>query len=397
MPKRRCSPARRVVHPEHGRIRMSASTTRSARASAEAGFARADVIVEGEYRTPYQEHAYLQPEAGLAYLDEQGRMTVECGGQWTHADREQIAHALGLPSEKVRVIYPAIGGAFGGREDMSVQIVLALAAMKLKRRSRSSGPARNRSSATASAIRCCIQAKWGATKDGKLVAAENRDDRRWRRLHVHHQQGAGQLDHHLHRARISSPTSRTTSTAFTPTTSRARPSAASARRRPCGWPNCRWTSWPRNWAWTRWSSATECTAGWRYAGCRHAGARAGQHRGVHRGGAQRSLAGARTARPKTVDGPRRGPRARIRRRLQERWLLLRLPGELLGAGRDCMARARSIRSSSGMPGRRSVRARTPSWRRWRPRRLGIPFEKVTHGHLRLGHDGQLRARSRPPA
>ena len=99
----------------------------------EAGFAQADVIVEGEYRTPAQEHAYLQPEAGLSYIDDEGRVTIVCGGQWTHADRESIAHALDLPEERVRVIYPAIGGAFGGREDLSVQIVLALATWKLQR------------------------------------------------------------------------------------------------------------------------------------------------------------------------------------------------------------------------------------------------------------------------
>ncbi len=97
----------------------------------QAGFQQAEVIVESEYRTPAQEHAYLQPEAGLGYIDDQGRVTVEVAGQWTHEDQEQIAHALGLPLEQVRVIYPAIGGAFGGREDMSIQIVLALAAWRL--------------------------------------------------------------------------------------------------------------------------------------------------------------------------------------------------------------------------------------------------------------------------
>ena len=91
------------------------------------------MIVEGEYHTPVQEHAYLQPEAGLAYIDDEGRLTVEAAGQWTHADREAIAHSLDLQNDMVRVIYPAIGGAFGGREDMSVQIVLALAAWKLQR------------------------------------------------------------------------------------------------------------------------------------------------------------------------------------------------------------------------------------------------------------------------
>ena len=86
----------------------------------EAGWAAAEVIVEGEYYASPQEHAYLQPEAGLAYVDDQGRVTVVVAGQWTWEDQRQIAHALGLPQEQVRVIYPAIGGAFGGREDMSV-------------------------------------------------------------------------------------------------------------------------------------------------------------------------------------------------------------------------------------------------------------------------------------
>ncbi|HEX5810204.1 MAG TPA: molybdopterin cofactor-binding domain-containing protein, partial [Anaerolineales bacterium] len=99
----------------------------------EAGFAQADVIVEGEYRTPVQEHAYLQPEAGLSYLDDEGRITIACGGQWTHEDRHQVAHALSMPNEDIRIVYPAIGGAFGGREDMSVQILLALATWKLKK------------------------------------------------------------------------------------------------------------------------------------------------------------------------------------------------------------------------------------------------------------------------
>lgn len=147
----------------HYRIRMGDMTE---------GWARADVVVEGEYYTGYQEHAYLQPEAGLGYIDEEGRVTVVVAGQWVHEDQEQIYHALGLPQEQVRVIYPAIGGAFGGREDMSVQIVLALAAHKLRRpvkiiwsREESILYHHKRHPVT-------IRAKWGATKDGKVVAAE---------------------------------------------------------------------------------------------------------------------------------------------------------------------------------------------------------------------------------
>ena len=129
-------------------------------------------IVVGEYTTPYQEHAFLQPEAGLAYIDEQGRVTVVVAGQWTYEDQEQIAHALNLPHEQVRVIYPAIGGAFGGREDMSVQIVLALAALKLQR------PVRIIWSREESMIGhhkrhpMRLKATWGARADGKLLAAQ---------------------------------------------------------------------------------------------------------------------------------------------------------------------------------------------------------------------------------
>jgi CO/xanthine dehydrogenase Mo-binding subunit len=133
-----------------------------------------DVVVESEYRTPAQEHAYLQPEAGLAYIDDEGRVTVAVGGQWTWEDQQQIAHALALPQEQVRVIYPAIGGAFGGREDMSVQIVLALAAWKVGR------PVKTVWSREESIVGHCkrhpmwLRCKLGATREGKLVAAEVR-------------------------------------------------------------------------------------------------------------------------------------------------------------------------------------------------------------------------------
>lgn len=145
----------------------------------DAAFASAHVIIEGEYRTPVQEHAFLQPEAGIAYIDEEGRVTVQVAGQWTHEDQEQIAHALDLPLDQIRVIYPAIGGAFGGREDMSVQIVLALAAWRLHQRG-INRPVKIIWSREESIMGhhkrhpYFIEARWGATKEGKLVAAEAR-------------------------------------------------------------------------------------------------------------------------------------------------------------------------------------------------------------------------------
>jgi len=140
-------------------------------------FKQADIIIEGEYRTPSQEHAFLQPEAGLGYIDEEGRVSVNVGGQWSHEDQEQIAHALDLPLDRVRVIYPAIGGAFGGREDMSIQIVLALAAWKLHERG-ISRPVKIIWSREESIIGhhkrhpYTIRTRWGATTEGDIIAAE---------------------------------------------------------------------------------------------------------------------------------------------------------------------------------------------------------------------------------
>ncbi|MDT8304663.1 MAG: xanthine dehydrogenase family protein molybdopterin-binding subunit [Anaerolineae bacterium] len=143
-----------------------------------AGWAQADVIVEGTYRTPMQEHAYLQPEAGLGFVDDEGRVTVVVAGQWTHEDQEQIMHALQLPAGQVRVIYPAIGGAFGGREDMSVQIVLALAALRLHERG-INRPVRVEWSREESIIGhhkrhpVTIKTRWGATREGRITAVHS--------------------------------------------------------------------------------------------------------------------------------------------------------------------------------------------------------------------------------
>jgi CO/xanthine dehydrogenase Mo-binding subunit len=164
-----------LLHPDRGSNVFCHFRIR--KGEVETAFAQADVILEGEYHTPAQEHAYLQPEAGLGFIDEEGRVTVKVAGQWVHEDQEQIAHALGLPLEQVRVIYPAIGGAFGGREDMSVQIVLALATWRLRERG-IDRPVKVIWSREESIIGhhkrhpYFIRTRWGATKEGKVIAAE---------------------------------------------------------------------------------------------------------------------------------------------------------------------------------------------------------------------------------
>jgi CO/xanthine dehydrogenase Mo-binding subunit len=159
------------LHPELGDTNICVHD-KIRKGNVEQGFAEADVLIEGEYRVPAQEHAYLQPEAGLAYVDENGLVTILAAGQWTHVDRKQIAHSLGLPEEQVRVQYPAIGGAFGGREDMSVQIVLALAAWKLGRPVKTVWTRQESIIGHAKRHPMILRAKWGAKKDGRLTAAE---------------------------------------------------------------------------------------------------------------------------------------------------------------------------------------------------------------------------------
>lgn len=142
-----------------------------------AGWAAADVVIEGTYELPHQEHAFLQVESGTAWLDNEGRIAVECSGQWMHEDREQIAHALDVDDEQIRVIYATVGGAFGGKEDMSLQIVLALAARKVHALG-SNRSVHMRWSREESIVghhkrhRAVIEARLGATRDGKITAVE---------------------------------------------------------------------------------------------------------------------------------------------------------------------------------------------------------------------------------
>jgi CO/xanthine dehydrogenase Mo-binding subunit len=97
------------------------------------GFKEADIIIEKTYTTTWIEHAYLEPDAGLSYLDEEERVTVVCPTQNVHYDQKEVAALLSLPIEKVRIIQSSTGGGFGGRLDITVQGLLALAAFHLKK------------------------------------------------------------------------------------------------------------------------------------------------------------------------------------------------------------------------------------------------------------------------
>jgi xanthine dehydrogenase D subunit len=95
--------------------------------------AAADVWVEGYYETGMQDQACLGPEAGLAVPAPDGGVDLYVATQWLHADRQQIAPCLGLPLDKVRLHLAGVGGAFGAREDLSMQIHACLLALRTGR------------------------------------------------------------------------------------------------------------------------------------------------------------------------------------------------------------------------------------------------------------------------
>ena len=142
----------------------------------EQGFAEADVVVEREYRTPTYEHMFIEPECSVGvpagYDADHPKLTVYVGSQIPYADRNQIAAAMNLPQEKVRVIGALIGGGFGGKEDVMGQIHAALLAQATGR------PVKILYSRAESLLAhpkrhaTVIRIKTGAKRDGRLTAVQ---------------------------------------------------------------------------------------------------------------------------------------------------------------------------------------------------------------------------------
>ena len=95
--------------------------------------ARADVVVTGEYEIGMQDQAPLGPESGLAVPEHDGSIELYIATQWLHVDQEQLAAVLGLAPDKVRLTMAGIGGAFGAREDLSMQAHACLLALEAGR------------------------------------------------------------------------------------------------------------------------------------------------------------------------------------------------------------------------------------------------------------------------
>lgn len=103
------------------------------RGDVDEAFAKCDVIVEDDYSTPFVEHGFMEPESGLAFVNEEGTLVVQLPSQSVFDDRAQLVDILNLPEEKIRVIQLPTGGAFGGKEDPILLQHLALGALKTNR------------------------------------------------------------------------------------------------------------------------------------------------------------------------------------------------------------------------------------------------------------------------
>ena len=129
----------------------------------------ADVVVVGEYEVGMQDQAFLGPESGLAVPAEDGGVDLYIATQWLHVDRGQIARCLGLPEEKVRLTLAGVGGAFGAREDLSMQVHACMLALHTGKPVRMSYDRAESFVGHVHRHPAWMRYEHGATRDGKLV------------------------------------------------------------------------------------------------------------------------------------------------------------------------------------------------------------------------------------
>jgi CO/xanthine dehydrogenase Mo-binding subunit/aerobic-type carbon monoxide dehydrogenase small subunit (CoxS/CutS family) len=138
------------------------------------GLASSDLVVEQNFDTQAVEHAYLETEAGLAYVDHDGVVTIQSPSQNITHHRHMMSRILALPVNKVRMIMSPVGGGFGGKEDMIYQGMLALLAMKSGRPVRLVFTREESIATTAKRHPSRTAYKLGLMKDGRIVAADIR-------------------------------------------------------------------------------------------------------------------------------------------------------------------------------------------------------------------------------
>jgi CO/xanthine dehydrogenase Mo-binding subunit len=138
---------------------------------AEQALNNAEIVVTNTYRTQMVEHAYLEPEAGVANYEE-GKVTIWMPSKYSHGDRSELAAVLGLPLNKVRIINATIGGYFGDKTSLSPGYYAALATLKTKRPSKMVYSREESFFATRKRHPFTIHYTTGATKEGLLLAVK---------------------------------------------------------------------------------------------------------------------------------------------------------------------------------------------------------------------------------
>ncbi len=126
-------------------------------------------VVSGAVETSYVEHAYIEPEAGHAYMDGDTLVVVACT-QAPYMDRDDTAKVLGLAPEKVRIVPTATGGGFGSKLDISVQPLIGLVALKTGRPAALAYTRAESMMSTTKRHPAVMSAKVGADKDGFVTA-----------------------------------------------------------------------------------------------------------------------------------------------------------------------------------------------------------------------------------
>jgi CO/xanthine dehydrogenase Mo-binding subunit len=139
----------------------------------EEGFSEADMIIKNTYRVSFVDHAYMEPESGVAWIDENGVITIRVSTQVIEHFRS-VADVLNLPHNRVRVIGTYVGGGFGGKEDITVETFLALLAFKTRRPVKLTYTREESILCHSKRHPYTMEYKTGAKKNGQLTALEAR-------------------------------------------------------------------------------------------------------------------------------------------------------------------------------------------------------------------------------
>jgi len=162
----RCADPIHASHPDNVLVRG-----RVVKGDVDTALAGAAFVAEGEFTTSFVEHAYIEPEAGFA--ERLGdRIRIFACTQTPYMDREEIARILRLKDAQVHIVPSAVGGAFGGKLDISIQPLLAVAAWKLDRPVRSVYTRPESMASTTKRHPARMRAKFACDRDGKLLAAD---------------------------------------------------------------------------------------------------------------------------------------------------------------------------------------------------------------------------------